>query len=754
MEVVTPLGGDELLFHRMRAREELGRLGHCELELLSLKRDINLDDLLGKNVSVKLALPDGSTRFFNGFTTRLAQGGTHGRYYCYTATVNNWLWFLTRTTDCRIFQDMKVPEIIEQVFTDHGMADFEFNLSGSYKKWTYCVQYRETDFNFISRLMEEEGIYYFVRQTEGHNTVVLVDSTGKHEATAGYETLKFISPEQVSRPELEHVSSWDFAREIQPGVYVHDDYDLERPSVELQTKKTLSRSYKPSDYEIYDYPGHYLQKGDGENYAGVRIDEYGTQFELAQASTNARGVAVGALVTLDAYPRADQNREYLIVSAQYDLRFGGYEATPGGEPTDFQCRFSAMSTAQQFRPRRDTAKPFVQGPQTAVVVGPAGEQIYTDRFGRVKVQFHWDRRGKKDANSSCWVRVSHPWAGKGWGSVATPRIGQEVIVDFLEGDPDQPIITGRVYNAENPPPFGFPAGAVISGTKSDTHKGGGFNELSMDDTAGKERVFIHGQFNMDTVVENDQTSTVHNNRTDKVDVDDSETIGNNQTWNVGVNRDATIGSNETLTVGSSRTKTVGADESAAIGGTQSVSVGSHQTESVGGAKAESIALAKALSIGAAYQVSVGAAMNETIGGLKAEEIGGAKIVLVGGVSSENVGGSKSTNAGGSISEKAAADISNLAGGKFGASAGSDFAGSAGGKMGLSAGGDFSIAGGAKGSIDIASELTLKCGGAMIVLKSGGEILIKGTDITVDGSGKISIKAGGDLVMKGSSIHGN
>ena len=292
---------------------------------------------------------------------------------------------------------------------------------------------------------------------------------------------------------------------------------------------------------MYDYPGHYVQKAEGEQYADVRIDEFGSQFEMAQAVTNAKGVCVGSLFTLEHCPRDDQNCEHLILAASYDLEFSDYEAMPEGSGTSYRCSFVAMSSQQQFRPKRRTPKPFVQGPQTAVVVGPAGDEIYTDKYGRVKVQFHWDRLGKKDENSSCWIRVSHPWAGKGWGAVSIPRIGQEVIVDFLEGDPDQPIITGRVYNAESMPPYGFPGGAVISGVKSDTHKGGGYNEMSLDDTAGKERVFIHGQYNMDTVIEHDQTSTIHNNRTDRVDVDDSESIGKNQKWDVGVNRDAKIG---------------------------------------------------------------------------------------------------------------------------------------------------------------------------------------------------------------------
>jgi type VI secretion system secreted protein VgrG len=762
MEIVTPLGEDVLLFHGMYAREEMGRLFEYQLDLLSTKDDVNLDKILGENVTVKLGLPEAATRYFNGYVTRFAQTGMYGRYRRYVATVRPWLWFLTRTSDCRIFQDMTVPDIVKAVFADHPIADFKSELTGSYRKWTYCVQYRETDFNFVSRLLEEEGIYYYFKHTDGHDTMVLADSTSKHKPEEGYEKLPYVAPDEAVRPELEHVSSWEFGREIQPGVYVHDDYDLERPSAELKTSKTLARTYKLSDYEVYDYPGNYLQTGDGEQYAEVRIDELGSQFEVATGATNARGLSVGALLTLEDYPRDDQNREYLVLGANYDLKFSDYESLPQGGETSYRCTFAAMSSKQQFRPKRITPKPFVQGPQTAMVVGPAGDEIYTDKFGRVKVKFHWDRDPKKDENSSCWIRVSHPWAGKGWGAVATPRIGQEVIVDFLEGDPDQPIITGRVYNAESEPPFGFPAGAVLSGIKSQTHKGGGYNELSMDDTAGAEKITIHGQFDMNSTIEHDQTLTVHNNRTDTVDVDDSETIGNNQTWKVGVTRDATIGSNEILKVGANRTKNVGSSETVTVGenqgisvvGNQNLTVGGNQSIGVSGSKTETITIAKALSIGAAYQVSVGAAMNESIGAVKMEEIGGAKIVGVGAYSSESVAISKSVNAGKNISESAGADVSISAGKKFGAKAGSDLSATAGGAMSLKSTKDFSAQSDAKGAVVAKDELVLECGKAKIILKSGGQIEIEGTAITVNGSEAINVTAKGDLNLKGKNVNQN
>jgi type VI secretion system secreted protein VgrG len=515
IELVTPLG-DELLFHGMRAHEELSRLGEYELDLLSLNKDVDRDKLLGGKVTIKVLLHDGEVRYFNGFVTRFSAGGSLGRYARYHATVSPWLWFLTRTADCRIFQDKTVKEIVEEVFADHpDVADFVFELTESYQTWKYCVQYRETDFNFVSRLMEHEGMYF--RQTDGHHRLVITDSMDKHDPAPGHETLQFIPAQALVRPGTEHISTWDISQEVQPGKYVHDDYDFERPSVDLTTLKTLPRGYALSDYEVFDYPGAYLQKPDGERYAHVRIDEYGARFEKAQARTNYRGVQVGARFTLEGHEIGRINGEYLVVAASQTLESTEYESGDSAASGEgFSCTFTALSCSQQFRPLRLTPKPFVQGPQTAIVTGAAGDEIHTDKYGRVKVQFHWDRKGKKDENSSCWIRVSHPWAGKGWGSVSTPRVGQEVIVDFLEGDPDQPIITGRVYNEENQPPFGFPEGAVSSGIKSATHKGSGYNQLAMDDTTGKEKITIHGQYDMGTTVQHDQTNTVNNDFTETI----------------------------------------------------------------------------------------------------------------------------------------------------------------------------------------------------------------------------------------------
>ncbi len=581
MEIVTPLGEDVLLFHGMNVREEMSRLFEYHLDLLSTHDDIALDDILGKNVTITLGLPgegegeEEKTRYFNGYVTRFAAGGVHGRYRRYVATVRPWLWFLTRTADCRIFQELTVPDIIKSVFGDHGVADFKLELTGSYRTWNYCVQYRETDFNFVSRLMEQEGIGYYFRHTDGHNTLVLTDTTSKHTPTEGYEKLSFIAMTEQVKPDSEHVSAWDFSREIQPGVYVHDDYDFERPSVELKTSKVLPRQYNLSDHEVYDYPGEYLQRADGDHYASVRIDELGSQFEIAHAATNARGLTVGALLTLEDHPREDQNKEYLVVGATYQLTFDDYESLPEAAGTTYECTFVAMPSSQQFRPARQTPKPFVQGPQTAVVVGPGGEEIFTDKYGRVKVQFHWDRRGKKDDKSSCWIRVSSPWAGKQWGAISIPRMGQEVIVDFLEGDPDQPIITGRVYNAEQMPPYELPGNKTQSGLVTRSSLGGSpenFNELMFEDKKGSELVYLRAEKDYTNAVENDEVRWVGHDKWTEIDHDETnhiyhdrtETVDNDETITIHGNRTEVVDKNETITIHMNRTETVDMDETITI----------------------------------------------------------------------------------------------------------------------------------------------------------------------------------------------
>ena len=515
VEVSTPLGDDVLLFQRMTATEHMGRLFEFQLDVVSRDANINLDDLLGQNVTVSLKMDGNESRFFNGFVSRFCFVGLAENFYSYQLTLKPWLWFLTRTADCRIFQKQKAPDIIKQVFRDQGFTDFEEKLSATYREWEYCVQYRETDFNFVSRLMEQEGMYYYFTHEDGKHTLVLSDSIEAHETISDYEEVPYYPPEETMRRERDHIYDWFLAQEVQPGTYALNDFDFEKPKADLNVKLKQPYGHVEDEYEVFDYPGEYIKRDDGDEYVRKRVEELHAQYAQAQGQGNARGLMVGALFTLTQYPRDDQNKEYLITSATYELQSDEYgSASSESAEQIFTCSFSAIDSAQPFRSSRITPKPVVQGPQTAIIVGPSGQEIHTDKFGRVKVQFHWDREGKSDENSSCWIRVSHPTAGKGWGAVQIPRIGQEVIVDFLEGDPDRPLVTGRVYNADLMPPFELPGGGMVSGMKSNsTPGGGGYNEISMNDTKGKEGMTIHAQYDRNSTIEHDDSLTVNNNRT-------------------------------------------------------------------------------------------------------------------------------------------------------------------------------------------------------------------------------------------------
>lgn len=514
IQVFTSLPEDVLLFYQMYGREGLSEPFEYNLELVSEDRAIDPEKILGEPITFRLQLEDGSWRYFNGYVSRFGQYGDLNVFARYLVTVRPWLWFLTRTSNCRIFQNKSVPEIIKQVFQEHGFSDFKEKLSGSYAPREYCVQYRETDFNFVSRLMEEEGIYYYFTHEKDKHHLVLADSSNAHDQFPGYENIPYhVDTGAMDRSRKDHIHAWSFTREVQPGAYELTDYDFKKPKADLRVKSILKESHSRAEYEFFDYPGHYVETSAGDNLVRQRIEEHHARFERCEGKCNARGLAVGYRFNLQEFPRQDQNREYLVVSANYHLQLDEYASgSSAGEEKLFDCGFIVQDNKRPYRSPRSTTKPFVHGAQTAFVVGPAGEEIHTDKYGRVKVQFHWDRYGKADENSSCWVRISQPWAGKNWGMIALPRIGQEVLVDFLEGDPDRPIISGRVYNDGSMPPYKLPDNAHISTIKTNSTKGGGFNELRFNDKKGEEQVFIHAERNLDVRVKNDSLEWIGNER--------------------------------------------------------------------------------------------------------------------------------------------------------------------------------------------------------------------------------------------------
>ena len=549
-KITSPLGPDVLLLNEMGGGEELGRLFSYELQLNSLDANIDLNQLLGKPMSVGLQLADGGERYFHGIVARCSQNIDQGQFASYQVTLRPWLWLLSRTSDCRIFQNLSIPQIIKQVFRDLGFSDFEDALSRPYREWEYCVQYRETSFDFVSRLMEQEGIYYFFRHEQDRHVLVLADAYGAHTTVPGYTSVPYYPKDEQQR-ERDHMHNWHLAQQVQPGSLELNDYDFQRPSASIDVRSAMPRPHTAGDYPLYDYPGTYVKSEDGEHYARTRIEALQTLHEQVEFSGNARGLGSGHLFSLTGFSRRDQNREYLILGARYYITQERLESGGGAASAQFDSSLTCIDAQQSFRPLANTHRPVVKGPQTALVVGPKGEEIWTDQYGRVKVHFYWDRHDQSNENSSCWIRVSQSWAGKNWGSMQIPRIGQEVIVSFLEGDPDRPIITGRVYNAEQTVPYDLPENATQSGMKSRSSKGGSpanFNEIRMEDKKGLEQLYIHAERNQDIVVEVDESHSVGHDR--------NKSIGHNETVTIGNNRLRIVKQEDVLSVGQKKTDSI------------------------------------------------------------------------------------------------------------------------------------------------------------------------------------------------------
>jgi type VI secretion system secreted protein VgrG len=517
----TPLGKDVLLLGGFRGIEGLSTAFSFELGLLSENHTIAFEDIIGKNVTISVVLADGDKRYFNGVISRFAQGrgggeaGGDPRFSHYRASMVPWLWLLTRTADSRIFQKLSVPAIVEKIFGEKGFSDFELQLDGGYEKREYCVQYRETDFNFVSRLLEEEGIYYFFKHENGKHTMVIADAPGKHKPCPKQETAKY----QLSakgRLKEDVIMSLEKMQEIRPGKYSVNDFNFETPNTSLEVNVPGKQKVGPGEREIYYYPGAYTKKSEGDRLAKIRMEEEEAQITRIGGSSNCRAFTSGYQFTLTDFYRDDMNnKKYVLTSIEHEAN----QDWQGESELDYRNQFTCIPFEVPFRPKRVTPKPPVQGSQTAIVVGPKGEEIYTDKHSRVKVQFHWDREGKRDENSSCWIRVSQPWAGSGWGALSIPRIGHEVVVDFIEGDPDRPIITGSVYHGNNKPPYPLPDEKTKSTLKSDSSLGGGgFNEMRFEDKKGSEEIFIHGQKDWNTVIENDKDQKITRN--------DTITVGN------------------------------------------------------------------------------------------------------------------------------------------------------------------------------------------------------------------------------------
>ena len=554
---LTTTLGERLKLHGLSAYEELSQPFEFVVAALAEDASVDIEALLGTKATVSAMLPNDEKRHFNGIVAAIGLDGTHGKKALYRLVLRPWLWLLTRRTDTRIFQNDPTDTILKAVFSRYTNT-VRFDVAGSLPSHKFCVQYRESDFNFVSRLMEQEGLYYFFKHSANGHEMVITNKMAAHTPFAGYAQVPFRDSADASL-DLDTISDWRTQFELQPGQVKLDDYDFIQPGTSLAATSASTRRNANTTLEHYDPPGDYKAAADGERKALLRMQELDARYARISGSGNARGIAAGSRFTLKDHPVAAQNAEHVVISTRIDLRFAGYES--GADVSHFHCSFQAMPGTGIFRPQRITPKPVVPGPQTAVVVGVDGQEIDTDEHGRVKLHFHWDRLGERNETSSCWVRVSHPLAGKGFGMIALPRIGQEVVVDFLEGDPDRPLVTGRVYNQVQQVPYALPANKTVSTLKTRSTMDGSisnFNELRFEDKKDSEYIWFQAEKDYYQLVKHDAWQVVGNDQFRLVKNDLKEEIKGLAQRTIGKDlKDKVVGDQHLDVGGKSATKVAG-----------------------------------------------------------------------------------------------------------------------------------------------------------------------------------------------------
>lgn len=621
--VSTPLGPDTLILTRFHGEERVSGLFHFHLELISETKDVDFSALIGEGATITVDLADDSQRYIHGKITSFRQGGSDAKFTHYYAELRPTFWMLTLSADCKIFQEMTVPDILEAVLQDKGVTDFKNNLTGSYQPREYCVQYNETHFDFLSRLMEEEGIFYYFEHADGIHTLILVDDVSGLTPCPGADTVDYGT--EATWVQQNVATTVTVSESVMPGEHAVDDFYFETPTTDLMTA-TAGKAADPGagTRRIYEYPGRYVKKDRGTVLSKLRIEENEVPGKSLSGESYARPFTSGYKFTLAKHYRSDVNAEWILLRVHHAFEWDHYEN-----------QFEAIPSKTPYRPPRVTPKPFIPGTQTAIVVGKSGEEIWTDEYGRIKVQFHWDQIGTNDENSSCWIRVAQPWAGKTWGQIFLPRIDQEVVVTFVDGDPDRPLVTGSVYNAIQTVPYGLPAEQTKSTIKSNSSKGGGgFNEMRFEDKKGEEEIYVHAQKDQNIEVLNDRTKTIGN--------DETNTIQNSRTTTIK-DADDTLTvetGNRVVTVKNSRTTTIqDADDTLTVStGNRIVNVDTGNEEH-----------------------TVAGDFTVTVQGNLTLDVAGTITIKAGSSISTEAGTSVATKAGTSISEKAGTDLSNEAG---------------------------------------------------------------------------------------------
>ena len=577
----TPLGKDAFLVRQMTGQEVVSKPFGFSFDVVTELDSVDQKKLIGKNITCTLKCNDGSERYYSGIVSNLIAGGVvDSRFRQYQIRIVPWLNLLSYRSDCRIFQEKPVPDIISEVFKNLGFNDFSWKLQGTYAPREYCVQYRETDFEFVTRLLEEEGIFYFFKHESGKHTLILSDYAKAYEKVA-------LDPiDVIEGTHTDHkISKWQHSYNFCTGAVAHTDYDFQVPSTSLMSsQESIVDLPNIKQFEQYDYPGFYADKASGDTRARNRMESFEATYSQVSATSDYPVLAPGFSFKVGRHSDdAEAKKKYVISSIVHHASEGSYRAGDEGS-FSYHNEFKCIPEENVLRPLTTRTKPYIAGSQTAVVVGPSAEEIYTDKYGRIKVQFFWDRLGKKDENSSCWIRVAQVWSGKKWGAQFLPRVGQEVLISFMEGDPDRPIVVGSVYNAEQMPTYDLPANKATSGIKTRSTKEGGtenYNELRFVDDKGKELFYIHAEKDEQEVIENNQDVSVGNDQAISVGNDSTESIGNDCSQSVGNDKTLSVGANHTESVEKVMSISVGEDRNLDVGKNQNITVGENQTESIG-----------------------------------------------------------------------------------------------------------------------------------------------------------------------------
>ncbi|AHG65400.1 type VI secretion system tip protein TssI/VgrG [Advenella mimigardefordensis] len=604
----------EFLFDAMQGTDGMSTLSDYTVRLLHRSMQVDVRALLGKSLTLTINTA-AAPRHINGVIASFALVGQEGdvdRYFVYEARVVPWFWLATHKKEFRIYQNQSVPETIKQVLSPYGYA-FEFDLVETYAPRVYCVQYDETDFQFVSRLLEAEGIHYYFRHEQEKHTLVMSDEIQSHKPVDGYEHVPYFTEDKLALPQQDYMTHVAVYQDLRPGQYITNDYNFTTPKADLAAHHGIELEHEHNQAEVYEWPGNYEDDPLGERYARQRMQEQHHVRDTRTLRSTARGVATGSLFNLVRCPRTEENREYVVLGTRYDLKENNYHSVNSPEEAAQNGRLCLFDLTVQcatlpFRPPRTTRKPRTLGPQTAVVVGPEGKEIWTNEYGQVKVHFHWDRYDKKDENSSCWIRVSSSWASGNFGAIQVPRIGDEVIVDFLNGDPDAPIITGRVYNAAMMPPWKLPDNATQMGLYSRSSPGGNYetaNAIRFEDKKGQEQLWIHAERNQDVEVEHNDTLTVGNNKTDKI----------RWHWklNTGGFKQETVNLASVQSVGLGKMMNVGMAYNVNVGGLYLRNIGLQMASTVGMDRTDRVVQSWTSDVGHVYSVTVrGKAVETTV----------------------------------------------------------------------------------------------------------------------------------------------